>query len=329
MSGSGGELTSRERVGRLCQILWARTPEEARLILRVVEDIPRASSEEIADFERDLAGLSEYAERSAILDPPGEPFEAQPAAAGEEIRLAVAFEPGRTGTGLALPRLRSTEKLSEHFVMDPQTVVSSRALAVLWRRFRRLERSGPKTELDLNATIEERSRRGFVPQPVMRARRVNRARLVILIDASNSMAPWRPFLDSIETSMLASRLVAPDIFYFNNVPRRAVHRTIEQSDPLPVLQALRQRQGASLLIVSDAGAARGTLNHKRVKESAEFLANAARLMRSIVWLNPMPRARWVNTSAGRLASRSGAVFLPLDVSSLILAVDVLRGARAA
>jgi uncharacterized protein with von Willebrand factor type A (vWA) domain len=51
-------------------------------------------------------------------------------------------------------------------------------------------------------------------------------------------------------------------------------------------------------------------------------------MRSIVWVNPMPAARWDGTSAAALAASGGAAYLPLDFTAMIRAVDVLRGIKA-
>ncbi|HRD93220.1 MAG TPA: hypothetical protein PK201_08835, partial [Accumulibacter sp.] len=70
--------------------------------------------------------------------------------------------------------------IGEDYVLHPQTLVSLRDMAVLWRRYRRSTRRGPPSELDLAATIRERCQRGLLQQPVCRPRRRNSARLLVL-----------------------------------------------------------------------------------------------------------------------------------------------------
>ncbi len=46
------------------------------------------------------------------------------------------------------------------------------------------------------------------------------------------------------------------------------------------------------------------------------------------WINPMPSSRWAGTTAEPIATSKGATFLPLNVASLIRAVDILRGVKS-
>jgi uncharacterized protein with von Willebrand factor type A (vWA) domain len=165
----------------------------------------------------------------------------------------------------------------------------------------------------------------------MRAPRRNRARLLILADVSASMAPWLPFLDALAGSLALGRLRQATIHYFGNLPRRAVFARPDLTLPSPLHEVFARHRGAGLLIISDAGAARGLFSPRRVRETELFLADARRAMvpRSLVWLNPMPRNRWDGSTAGVLADRRLAVVLPLDTASLIRAIDVLRGAKTA
>jgi uncharacterized protein with von Willebrand factor type A (vWA) domain len=161
----------------------------------------------------------------------------------------------------------------------------------------------------------------------MRASRNNRARLVILLDVSPSMAPWQPFLDAVSRSLTHSRLYQPGLFHFRNLPRR-VYRPAAPSGGLLLGDLFPEYRGASMLIVSDAGAARGFLNHRRVRDTQDYLRDAQRRARAVVWVNPMPRQRWAGTTAERLGRSGTATFLPLDITNLIRAVDILRGARS-
>jgi uncharacterized protein with von Willebrand factor type A (vWA) domain len=157
---------------------------------------------------------------------------------------------------------------------------------------------------------------------------VNTARLLILADASPSMAPWRPFLDALAQSLHLSRVQGAELWYFVNVPRRSLFATPALTDAKPAKDVFGRYAGGAMLVVGDAGASRGFLNRTRVAQSRSFLAEANRRMRSVVWVNPMPPARWEDTSAAALAAAGGATFLSLDFASMIRGVDVLRGVKA-
>src|SRR5262249_45320889 len=104
--------------------------------------------------------------------------------------------------------------------------VNFREAAQAWRRLRWPVREGPATELDLDATIQRRSRAGVVSPPILRPRRRNRARLLLLVDRQGSMAPFHTFADELcHAISQAGRLRRVTTFYFHDVP-------LEGADPV-------------------------------------------------------------------------------------------------
>ncbi len=53
----------------------------------------------------------------------------------------------------------------------------------------------------------------------------------------------------------------------------------------------------NVLIISDAGAARGGYSLERLKLTESFLDKLKSYVTHMVWLNPMPRFRWLGTTA--------------------------------
>lgn len=343
--GSG----SRQALRELALALWARSEAEQRLIARWFDAVPVVPPALVERVEGALHTLDENVHAGAsgrqgqrTTVPQGVPpaTASPPAMAGAatgEARARISFAERHEGEGLPLPRLPLAPQIAEHYVLQPQAAISARKLAVLWRRFRRSTRStaraGQRSEIDLPATIRERCRRGLLERPVCRPRRGNRARLLVLADASDSMDPWRPFLATLAASLPLGRLASAELRYFANLPRRRLFADVELTQAEPLDDLLRENAGAALLIVSDAGSARGYLNHRRARQTIDFLAAAARRFTAIVWLNPMPPARWRGTTAERIADAPAAdgrprlPMLPLDATSLLRAVDILRGQR--
>jgi uncharacterized protein with von Willebrand factor type A (vWA) domain len=330
----------RRRLGDLAMTLWARSDEERRLIARYLALIPAPPAELGTTIDDDLAavdarfgtdrsgstpagqtgartGLSSEGRDERIVQPQPTP-ESQP-------RARDSFAGTRETNGLPLPRLAAELAIAEHYALNPQSIISSRSLTVIWRRYRRATRSGPRTELDIPASIHERCHRGLLQQPVLRPRRRNTARLLVLADVSASMDPWLPFLSVLEESLQFCRFASAELRYFVNLPHKKLYGTVELADPEAPEEVLRRHLGASLLLISDAGSARGYLNRRRAVQSEDFIARCAQLFRSIVWLNPMPCPRWAGTTAGLLAAHAPAAMLPLDGPHLLQAVDILRG----
>ena len=333
--GQGG----RQALRGLVLALWARSDAEHRLITRWFDVVPVPAPALVDVIDEALAKVQASGADQAVgkrqggagsaggkLAAPAVPTDRPPPdAASVAAHARVSFAGTHAGSGLPVPRLSAEPVIDEDYVLHPHTLVSLREMAVLWRRYRRSTRRGPRRELDLAATIRERCRRGVLAQPLCRPRRANSVRLLVLADASASMDPWRPFLATLADSLRLGRLASAELRYFSNLPRRQLFADVDLSDPQPHDDVLRRHAGAGLLVVSDAGSARGYLNRRRALQTAAFLAEAASLFSAIVWLNPMPRTRWAGTTAALVAAGSNVSMLPLDAAHLLRAVDILRG----
>lgn len=336
--GQGDRAALRE----LASALWGRSNEERRLIARWFDVLPLPEAAQITAIDDTLDSLDATTSEPSTAataprpvapttagssaSPTAAPGPSPDTAIAQAARARVSFAATREGSGLPIPRLASAPPIGEDYVLDPQPLISPRDMAVLWRRYRRSTRHGPRTEMDLAATLRERCRRGLLCHPVCRPRRSNSARLLILADASPSMDPWRPFLATLAASLPLGRLARAELRYFNNQPRRQLYATPDLDEPEDRDTVLRRHAGAALLVVSDAGSARGALNRRRALQTADFLDDARRLFPSTVWLNPMPARRWAGTTAGLIAA--GPVpMLPVDAPHLLRAIDILRGTK--
>jgi uncharacterized protein len=325
--GFGGH--SKQELRLLCHVLWGRNETEIRIIDAVFDLIPAAKNDQgaISHFDRYLRDNFDL--RDALNQREQEYSEAggrQAVVPTDEPQSRVRFGGPDEQGGLALPPL-DVGLQHERFTFQPQTVVSQREFAVIWRRLRKMTREGPRLELDVEATVRVRCDKGVLPRPVLRANRRNAARLLVFADASPSMAPWYPFLQTLAASLALGQLRAAEVYYFSNFPRQWIFYAPNLRERISLDEALRRNAGAALLIVSDAGSVRGHFSPDRVRQTRRFLDRVAEHFRPIVWVNPMPRTRWPGTSAAELARQSRVLTLPLDKEALIRAVDLLRGAK--
>lgn len=207
--------------------------------------------------------------------------------------------------------------------------VTRRQMKQSWRYLRRPVRQGPPVELDLEATIEEIGRQGCFLKPVLVPRRSNQSDLLLLVDRDGSMVPFHSLSNRlIQTACDRGRLGQPRIYYFHNCPGKYLYRDpyhLEAELTGDIFGNLRSKQ-AGVLIFSDAGAARGVLNRRRVKQTAAFLKQLGQQIRYVAWLNPMPSSSWPETSAAEIA-RLVPMF-ECDRPGLHESICVLRGKAA-
>jgi len=316
----------RESLLWLCHSLWARTNEESRQLDLLFRRFPFPSEQEVRKVDR---------RKKFDIQPvptPVDPGQTVPRKEGSKLPVqdrrpvpSAQIVSGSRQEGIGLPRARVEPNYDEMFIMARRPIVSLRALTIIWRRFRAARREGPKVELDLDATIDQQCRQGFLENPVLIPARRNQAKLVLLMDVSNSMLPWRDFQRMVVESLQTSNLGQALVYFFHNVPTDVFYERDTLSRPVAIEKALKDHPGSTLMIFSDAGAVRGFNRGDRVQESTEFLSKVWQQWQPIVWMNPMPAERWKNSSAEKISTLPYASMLHLNEEGLVRAIDVLRG----
>ncbi len=204
--------------------------------------------------------------------------------------------------------------------------VNRRQMKQSWRYLRCLVREGPAVELDLIATVNKIGRQGILLNPVLVPRRINRTQLLLLVDQDGSMIPFHVISRRlVETALQGGRLGRVGVYYFHNCPTEHFYHdsarlSAEQIDT--VLAQLHQSQAVAL-IFSDAGAVRGGFNPERHRLTKIFLERLGKQVRCIAWLNPMPKLRWVNTTAQEIAHL--VPMFEINRQGLDSAIGALRG----
>jgi uncharacterized protein len=328
----GFGLPDRDALWRLCTALWAKSDDDKRILTQhfteVMQNIGAGLPAPVTP-ETDERSRPSFPEPDGRLDESGTsgPAAPPPAAADlareleDEVEAAQVFSArsGRDHDPLARPYLLTSDYLP----------VTRRQMKQSWRHLRQPVREGPDTEVDLRATLDRLGRDGMLLEPVRIPPRVNRAGIYLFIDQEGSMVPFHALSRRLaETALRGGRLGRAGIYYFHNCPQQYVY-----SDPVrqyahdldEVLDRCRAER-AGVLIVSDAGAARGGLVLERVSNTREFLEKVLERTRKAAWLSPVPRSRWPGTSAGETA-RMVPMF-ELSRQGLHQAIGVLRGRPA-
>ena len=204
--------------------------------------------------------------------------------------------------------------------------VTQRQMKQVWRYLRRPVREGKPTELDVEATVNQIGQQGLSLEIVLVPPRVNRAELLIIIDQDGSMVTFHALSHCLaKTALGGGRLGRTGIYYFHNCPIEYLYRDRYHQEAELISNVLTHScsERTAVLIFSDAGAARGGYSEERYELTQEFLTQLQKRVRHIVWLNPIPRKRWLGTTAGEIA-RLIPMF-ELNRPGLQDAISVLRG----
>ena len=340
---------SRNELRELCRTLWAKCRDEQLVLDSLFDQLVTE------DWRLPAGPINAASPRTnEIRDPserpaPADPSPAVRAPAGPDV----VASPGH------LPPVRVAERVlsTRPFILVPQHPVASRIVAQSWRRLRRPVRCGPATELDVKATIARRVEGGVVTPPVLRPRRRNTARVLLLVDRTGSMAPFDDFIaETCRAILQAAQFADSACFYFHDVPLEGasdvalaglprdsmfptadsvlaqitpirdgwLYRDPELLYPVPLAEVLRDHgRSWTVVVFSDAGAARQRYDVARVIDSLALAKTLHQAGATAVWMNPLPQSHWRSTSAAELA-RHVAMF-PLDGEGIHRAISHLRG----
>jgi uncharacterized protein with von Willebrand factor type A (vWA) domain len=356
---AGFGLASRDELRELCVHLWAKSPAEAEVVRAAFANL--AGADLLAEWgsagtAEPAPGTPDSLPRPGLGEADGEAGSASADAIemGTEAGAKTGFV-WQLNHDLDLGGLR-TGAVDHGLVLVPQYPMTSREVAQAWRHLRRPVRSGPAVELDIDATVAERARRGVATPPVLVPRRRNAVRLLMLIDRQGSMTPFHGYVDYVVGAIRdAGRIDDVQTVYFHDVPGSLADKAAleEMPDPfrpdlddvLALIEPLRDGRmyddvgltvprpldrllagltsATAVLVISDAGAARRQFDIARLADTIALVKALRAGSAGVAWLNPVPRDRWPRTTAVQVARH--VPMFPFTRQGLYQAVDALRG----
>ena len=216
--------------------------------------------------------------------------------------------------------LRQATKTS--WVIAPTALpLSLRSVQSSWRSLRRPISNGPATEVDLEATLNRIDQHGYFSEVVLRPERRQQGDLLLLIDDSDAMLPFRPALQPLITAVNEHHITPAQIYRFTVYPDDYLYDWDQPSKAIPLATLLPRlhRSRTTVLLVSDGGAATGTKSLERQRRIAMFLERLCPCIHQLLWLNPLPPERWAFTTAQAIAQALNGRMIPLDATSLQVA----------
>jgi hypothetical protein len=341
----------------LCCALWAKSSREREIVTALFDQL------DLQDWELPESwtgpedpAVEDAPDRTGVTSPIEVEDDVEDLAP-EEIPTGVEDPPTTSAQGRLPPiRLDGVAPVQRRFVLLPEYPLTYREVAQACRRLRRPTRQGPPSELDVEATAAQWCRQGVAGRVMLRPPRRNTARLLLLVDRQGSMVPFHGFVEEVCDAILnAGQLEHAALFYFHDVPAEGTDagvlapvadqlfpaldpvlpaiapleqgRLYEDKDlhqPAPLAEILREHASGSIVVLlGDAGAARGSYDALRLLDTVAFLKALRAYTPRFAWLNPLPRHYWVRTTCAQIARH--VPMFPLDRDGIHQAVNVLRG----
>jgi len=195
----------------------------------------------------------------------------------------------------------------------------SQALASL----KSLKPSGPRDELDLDATIYQSARNGGEIDLVFRRALLDRIEVILLIDNGGSSMIPHVALTRLLFAKVRDRFKRRDTYFFHNTIYGTVYKDAQRRFPLPVEKLLQRSPETRLLILGDASMAPEELLYpggaitwgtQDAEPSLRWLERLRDRFRHSAWLNPIPKENWPEAYGRTTIRRIGEVFRMEDLT---------------
>jgi uncharacterized protein with von Willebrand factor type A (vWA) domain len=335
---SGIGLDDAALLTQFCRLLWAKSREEQEMFDTAFAEkaapklaIPHEKTNPIHDaayFAEDEQETLETADPVHDSLSPEEEIQefAQPETDIQKQDVLVESAYSYTASlPISFPKIALPMPSKREYHFTPRLPLSKSDMIGHWRQLRRMQRTGPARELDIEATIHDICHYGLLRRPFMRPRAGNTAQVLLLIDQDGSMTPFKMLVEALIESLTRTSLAGKTALYcFHDCPGHTLYEDSLQGKPITLEQVLaRYGHNNRVLIVSDAGAARAHYDDERIRNTRRFLETLHRYTYLYAWINPVPFSRWRFTTAEDIEQL--VPMFPLDRDGLDDAIQILRG----
>lgn len=208
---------------------------------------------------------------------------------------------------------------------DDRREIGTRDIKLALRRLRRWAREGAREELDLDGTIRESARQGYLDLRTRPERR-NAVKVVLFLDAGGSMDAHVRLVEEL-FSAARSEFRHLEHFYFHNCLYDAVWRDNRRrwDERTPTFDLLnRFGPDYRCIVVGDASMAPyeishvgGANEHWNEEPGSVWLSRLRARWPACLWINPVPETYWAATpSIAMIRSLFEDRMVPLTLNGL-------------
>ncbi len=192
--------------------------------------------------------------------------------------------------------------------LDDSVEIGTRNIKLALRRLRKWAREGAAEELDLDATIRNTARQGYLDIE-MRPERRNTVSVLLLLDIGGSMDPHIRVLEELFSAARAE-IKNLEYYYFHNCPYEGLWKDNRRrhNERIPTWDVLHKYPSDyKVILVGDATMspyeityAGGSVEHWNEEPGGLWLQRFVETYPSLVWLNPVKSGAWEYTGSIQL-----------------------------
>ncbi|MFT5775202.1 vWA domain-containing protein [Hyphomonas sp.] len=191
---------------------------------------------------------------------------------------------------------------------DDSVELGTRNIKVAMKRLRKWARKGAPDELDLDATIRNTARRGYLDIE-MRPEKRNAVSVLLLLDVGGSMDPYVRIMEEL-FSAAKSEIKNLEYYYFHNCPYEGLWKDNRRrmNNRIPTWDVLNKfPSDYKVIVVGDATMspyeityAGGSVEHWNEEAGGIWLQRFVQRFPNLVWLNPVKEGAWDYTGSIKL-----------------------------
>lgn len=353
---------NRLELEQLCAMLWLKSKpqqdffkvlfadfwskEEESLRLTIQPDplpTPKDSTETLAENVSDKAGAKEYEDNPDLKKSSKDILESKEdtsplnattsnfttsEAGHDRVKVYFNMEKIAAGSGASITQNGETSprQLSGRYnLRNDYLPFLERELIQQWRRLRRRRLPQQSKAVDITATIATIAKQGFFERPIFKRQLANDFKLTVIVDFKGSMLAFHSLTNRIVTT-LQQVLPGTAVWYIRNTPEPYLYAKPDWMGAISTddwLQKFR-RAPTSILIISDGGAARGNFVAERLHNWWKFFNETRPVAPRVLWLNPMPEARWEDSTAYFMSKMVKMIELKDDISNIKALVKLFK-----
>ena len=191
---------------------------------------------------------------------------------------------------------------------DDSVELGTRNIKIALKRLRKWARTGAPDELDLDATIKNTARQGYLDIE-MRPERRNTVSVLLLMDVGGSMDPHVKVMEELFSAARAE-IKNLEYYYFHNCPYEGLWKDNRRrrNDVIPTWDVLHKYPSEyKVIVVGDATMspyeityAGGSVEHWNEEPGGLWIQRFVEQFPNFAWLNPVKSGAWEYTGSIQL-----------------------------
>ena len=191
---------------------------------------------------------------------------------------------------------------------DDSVELGTRNIKVALKRLRKWARNGAPDELDLDATIKNTARQGYLDIE-MRPERRNTVSVLLLMDVGGAMDPHVKVMEELFSAARAE-IKNLEYYYFHNCPYEGLWKDNRRrrNDVIPTWDVLHKYPSEyKVIVVGDATMspyeityAGGSVEHWNEEPGGLWIQRFVEQFPNFAWLNPVKSGAWEYTGSIQL-----------------------------